>query len=362
MLSLLIVDDERLMVGELEEALTDFGYTVHTALSAAAATETLNAHPEIGVMISDIRMPECDGIELTRRTLAGRTEHTALEVVLITGHATLDDAVSAIRNGAFDFVRKPFRLKDIFEATTRAMARAIGRRKLAASLARAAAPNPSAASMPLAAVNLENLLREVQAPLVPILGYAEMLGHQQADVGQSAQEIRLGAQRLVAAMDDLRTLSLIDGGALMLNKSLVPASNLILDAAAACAAAANARGVQLLTPPAPEVMLHVDPTHFPRALDALLRIAIELAPRSGAVLLGAEESAEGVMIMFDAHLPGQAAATVDQLEDAAEPAARVLPLSMMLATKLVHLHDGTIDLAWSEHRAFQATLAFHLAA
>ena len=134
-LPILIVDDEVNVAAELADAAEDEGYTVHTANSAAAAMAILLAHDEIGVMISDMRMPDCDGLELTRRVLDGRDDMSALEVILITGHATLDDAGLAVRTGAFDFVRKPFRLQQIFEAVARAAARAIERRRVAANLA-----------------------------------------------------------------------------------------------------------------------------------------------------------------------------------------------------------------------------------
>ena len=127
-LSILVVDDEQNMVVELSEALIDSGYSVHSANSAFEALKLLRAHPEIGVMISDIRMPECDGIELTQRAFAERGEVDALEVILITGHGTVNDAAASIRNGTFDLLRKPFRLKDIFESTAQAMARSIARR------------------------------------------------------------------------------------------------------------------------------------------------------------------------------------------------------------------------------------------
>jgi len=139
LLAVLVVDDEQHMVSELEEALVDVGYAVFTACSAAQARKLLETHPEIGVMISDIRMPDCDGIELTRHALAHRDDTVALEVILVTGHATLDDAAAAMRHGAFDFVRKPFRLKDMFAAASRAMERSLSRRDIANGRANPAA-------------------------------------------------------------------------------------------------------------------------------------------------------------------------------------------------------------------------------
>lgn len=180
-LAILIVDDEVNVAAELADAAKDEGYTVHQANSAGKALAILAEHPEIGVMISDIRMPDCDGLELTRRVLEGRDDSGALEVILITGHATLDDAVMAVRTGAFDFVRKPFRLQQIFDATTRAMARSIGRRRIAGTLGTMEAQRArSAPSSPPVELHgdpeiLLSLMHELRTPLVPILGFAEVL-------------------------------------------------------------------------------------------------------------------------------------------------------------------------------------------
>jgi DNA-binding NtrC family response regulator len=130
--SVLVVDDEPNVAAELTDAISEEGYTVLTVHSAMAALELLHTRPEIAVIISDVRMPDGDGLMLTREALLLRGDTDALEVILITGHATLEDAIAAVRIGAFDFVRKPFRLQEIFDATSRAMARAGERRKIAA--------------------------------------------------------------------------------------------------------------------------------------------------------------------------------------------------------------------------------------
>jgi DNA-binding NtrC family response regulator len=131
-LAVLIVDDEPQLARELAEAIGDEGYPVEVVHSAADAMELLRSRTDIAVMITDIRMPNRNGLELTQDAIQFRDERDALEVILITGHASLEDANFAVRMGAFDFVRKPFRLQEIFDATSRAMARAAGRRSVVA--------------------------------------------------------------------------------------------------------------------------------------------------------------------------------------------------------------------------------------
>jgi len=134
--SILVVDDEIYMVAELQEALVASGYSVLTASSASIALELINRHSDIGVMISDIRMPEINGTELTVRAKAARTEANALEVILITGHGTFDEASAQMPNCTFQLIRKPFRMREIFAATESAMSRSMERREAAGALQR----------------------------------------------------------------------------------------------------------------------------------------------------------------------------------------------------------------------------------
>ena len=124
----LVVEDECELLAELAEALSNEGYTVFEAASAKAAKQILAQDKRIAVMITDIRMPECDGITLSQSVLANRSESTALEVIFISGHAVVEETRTAMQRMEFSFLRKPFMLSDLFEATERAMVKARRRR------------------------------------------------------------------------------------------------------------------------------------------------------------------------------------------------------------------------------------------
>jgi DNA-binding NtrC family response regulator len=126
--AILVVDDEPFVAEELAEGLMLRGYEVMTANSAAAALESLAAAPAIRVMVTDIRMPGTDGLSLARAVLSSRPAAQAVEVVLITGHASAEDAAAGRDAGAIAFVRKPFLLDEIEQAVVRALARAAERR------------------------------------------------------------------------------------------------------------------------------------------------------------------------------------------------------------------------------------------
>ena len=104
-IEILVVDDDR----ELSETLKDFlvgeGYSVATADSAAAATEFYEHHPQTALVVLDLMMPHTDGISAME---ALHRQNPDLPVVIMTGFATIETAVDAIKRGAEDYLTKPF--------------------------------------------------------------------------------------------------------------------------------------------------------------------------------------------------------------------------------------------------------------
>ena len=103
---ILVVDDEHKICAMLEVALCRDGYAVETCPDPAAAIEQFRQHPH-DMVITDIRMPGVDGFELIK-TVKGI--HHGSIVLAMTGHATVDTAVQALREGADDYITKPFEI------------------------------------------------------------------------------------------------------------------------------------------------------------------------------------------------------------------------------------------------------------
>ncbi|HEX9294564.1 MAG TPA: sigma-54 dependent transcriptional regulator [Polyangiaceae bacterium] len=101
---ILVVDDEANLRRVLAAQLSRDGYEVHTAPDGEAGLAVLREH-HIDLVITDLRMPKLDGMELLRQAL--RTE-PELPVVILTAHGTVDNAVEALKTGAFDYITKPF--------------------------------------------------------------------------------------------------------------------------------------------------------------------------------------------------------------------------------------------------------------
>ena len=115
---ILIVDDEQNMRVALFEALSRNGHEVAVAENGQMALEMIARQPP-ELVITDIKMPGMDGLELLRQVKALRPE---LPVVIMTGFATVDTAVEAMKQGAFDYLLKPFPVEVIEETVARVFA------------------------------------------------------------------------------------------------------------------------------------------------------------------------------------------------------------------------------------------------
>lgn len=104
--SVLLVDDEVQFVETLVKRLVKRGVKVASAHSGQQALDTLagSGATRTDVVILDVKMPGMDGLE----TLAAIKEaHPLVEVIMLTGHATVESAIEGMKNGAYDYLMKP---------------------------------------------------------------------------------------------------------------------------------------------------------------------------------------------------------------------------------------------------------------
>jgi CheY-like chemotaxis protein/DNA-binding HxlR family transcriptional regulator len=104
-----VVDDDAVFREELSTLLRDWGHLVESVNSGAKALEALGG-AEFDAVFSDVRMPRMNGLELLRQV---RERWPRVYVVMITGYATVETAVEAMKLGAFDYLRKPFRSENV---------------------------------------------------------------------------------------------------------------------------------------------------------------------------------------------------------------------------------------------------------
>ena len=116
-IEVLFIDDEEHLRRAAGQMLDLAGHTMRAIASPGEALTFLSrTYP--GILVSDIRMPEMDGMELLRQAIAIDPD---LPVLLVTGHGDIPLAVEAMRQGAYDFIEKPFSKDRFLESVTRAM-------------------------------------------------------------------------------------------------------------------------------------------------------------------------------------------------------------------------------------------------
>jgi DNA-binding NtrC family response regulator len=102
--NILLVDDEVPFVDTMIKRLTKREMDVIPAYDGVGALAKLKEQPSIEVVILDVKMPGMDGIE----TLAEiKKSHPLVEVIMLTGHATVESAIEGMKKGAFDYLMKP---------------------------------------------------------------------------------------------------------------------------------------------------------------------------------------------------------------------------------------------------------------
>lgn len=114
---LLIVDDEPHIRSALSKALSLLGYMVDEADGGVAALARLQ-EKEYDLMVLDMRMPDMDGTEVMQQVRQFQPE---LLIIILTGHASLENAIAAIKSEAVDYLLKPVSTHEIAEAVQRAL-------------------------------------------------------------------------------------------------------------------------------------------------------------------------------------------------------------------------------------------------
>ena len=122
MAKILVIDDERAIRNTLKDILEFEGYTIDLAENGKVGLEKALA-TAYDLIYTDIKMPEMDGLEMLQVYRQTIKEHGAEEapVVMISGHGTVETAVEALKNGAFDFIVKPLDLNRLLLTTKHAI-------------------------------------------------------------------------------------------------------------------------------------------------------------------------------------------------------------------------------------------------
>lgn len=118
--NVLLVDDETPFVEAMAKRLTKRDLSIIAGFSGEEALEQLARHGNIEVVILDVKMPGMDGIQTLRKI---KDRYPLTEVVMLTGHATVETAIVGMRLGAFDYLMKPCDMDQLISKVLEAAAK-----------------------------------------------------------------------------------------------------------------------------------------------------------------------------------------------------------------------------------------------
>lgn len=185
--SVLVVDDDALTLDLVRRVLEADGIRCRTALSADVGLEVLRSAPDLDVIVSDIYMPATDGIEFLATVRREFADRPWLQMILITGQASVDTAVAAMRLEASDYLVKPLEAQSLRESVRHALARAQSIREVRS--ARGDSPRG------LELQRIATAAREL----------ASELGRDPADSGREGRPAGLRSLELLQNLEEART-------------------------------------------------------------------------------------------------------------------------------------------------------------
>ena len=106
----MVIDDDAEMRALLVDFFTNEGYEVSSFSLATTALETLKTNQNFDVIVTDLRMAQMDGMQFLKNVQAERFN---IPVILITAFGSTDTAIEAMKNGAYDYIVKPFKLAEM---------------------------------------------------------------------------------------------------------------------------------------------------------------------------------------------------------------------------------------------------------
>lgn len=118
--NVLLVDDEAPFVETMTKRLTKRKLEVKTALNGSEALKVLEKDPNVEVVILDVKMPGMDGVETLKEI---KKRHPLVEVIMLTGHATVETAIDGMKLGALDYLMKPCEMEVLMAKVEEAAAR-----------------------------------------------------------------------------------------------------------------------------------------------------------------------------------------------------------------------------------------------
>lgn len=354
-MNILIVDDEPDMIFFLKNLLAQReGFLVSTAASGNEAMAVL-CRTTIDILISDVRMPGMDGIELVKQATALVPD---LQCIVLTGHGDIENAIEAMRAGAINYLQKPINFEELLlaikiGAEKRELLQANRQYQQALEAARDAAEAGNRAKTEF----LANISHEMRTPMNGILGFTDLLLQENLTPSQTNQllTVRECALRLYRHLDNIIDFVKLETDSLTLDKQPFAVAELLSSVLVLLRSAAEEKGLSLTWRIDSEVSptLIGDGRRFCLVVEELVKNAVKFSANGSIRVTVAVESRQTVqeVLRIDVTDQGPGISPADQQRlfqafvqvdgSSTRPQAGT-GLGLALCRKLVQLMGGRI--------------------
>jgi signal transduction histidine kinase len=285
---LLVVDDEPGIRDLFEREFTGRGWSVFAAAGAREGVELARIRrPDVAVC--DLSLPDGDGAEVLE---AMKEIDPKLEVIVVTGHATLESALSCLRRGAYDYVTKPFRMEEV----VRLADRALDRRRLSRQLVHLKELNRLKTDF------IAGMSHELRTPLNAVIGFVSLLlDGAYGDLGDRSRQallrVDVNARNLLQLINNILDVSKIGTGRMEIYPELFVLDELAREVADGMDSIVRGKGLRLDLRVPEGLRLFTDRLKTKQILINLVGNALKFT-REGGVELSAERIPDGTAVRF----------------------------------------------------------------
>ncbi|HYH96946.1 sensor histidine kinase [Hyalangium sp.] len=336
----LVVDDNVAFLDNLQELLSDAGYDVSIAATCQAARERAKGGFDLALV--DLRLPDGDGTVLAAELKGGSPES---EVVLLTGFATLETAMAAVRAGACAYLMKPCAPQELLLTLEQAM-RQVRLQAEKRELARRAQVTEKLAAVGTMTAGLSHEIRN------PLNAAALQLSVLERRVRKLAEEQQVPLlEPLSLVRDEIRRLDHILEDFLQFARprefkpERVEVEPLLRRVVDLLAGQAESRKVRLeVTIPSPSFQVSAEEERLRQVLINLALNAVDATPEGGVVHVSGGEDDRGVWVMVDDSGPGIPVALRDRIfEPFFTTKAQGSGLGLSIAHSIMVQHGGALE-------------------
>lgn len=359
--TILVVDDDSFVREMLSMILDTSGYAVATAENGAAAFQQCIGGQRVDLIVSDMNMPEMNGLEFIRKL---RENNIDTPLIILTGNNEISVAVEALNSGATDYLLKDENIQDtVILSVEKSLEKYRLKKQNIQLLEDLAVKNRELEDSNKELLYLNNLknkflgiaAHDLRNPLTSIRGLSEILigeafGPLTADQKEYLTVINSTSDEMLSLVNDLLDVSVIESGKLELHATPGSLKDTLEERLKIITVIADRKGISIKANFAPVPDVVFDSNRISQVIDNLVSNAIKFSPSNSAIHITLAEAGNGVRVSVEDEGPGippedRARLFREFQRLSAQPTAgeKTTGLGLAIVKKIVDAHGGSLD-------------------